>query len=200
MEQTGALFVVSGPSGVGKGTIIKNALERLSGRDDIQVALSVSVTTRAPRPGEIDGVHYHFISREQFFELLEKGELLEYTKYAGNYYGTPVKEVEDRVRRGVHVLLDIETAGAMEVKKNWPQAVLCFILPPSMEELERRLRARGTETEESIARRLEIAENERAKAHLYDYQILNDTLEEAVDQLVNVLLSWNQKKGKREAN
>jgi guanylate kinase len=195
MEQKGALFVISGPSGVGKGTIIQGAMQKLAERTDIKVSLAVSVTTRAPRPGEIDGVHYHFISREKFFELLEQGELLEYTKYAGNYYGTPAKEIVERTREGTFVLLDIETAGAMEVKKNWPDAVLCFILPPSMEELERRLRARGTETEESIARRLEIAENERAKANLYDYQILNDTLLEAVDRLVDVLLSWKNKKG-----
>jgi guanylate kinase len=170
-------------------------MQKLAERTDIKVSLAVSVTTRAPRLGEIDGVHYHFISREKFFELLEQGELLEYTKYAGNYYGTPAKEIVERTREGTFVLLDIETAGAMEVKKNWPDAVLCFILPPSMEELERRLRARGTETEESIARRLEIAENERAKANLYDYQILNDTLLEAVDRLVDVLLSWKNKKG-----
>ncbi|HHX72367.1 MAG TPA: guanylate kinase [Clostridiales bacterium] len=195
MEQKGALFVISGPSGVGKGTIIQGAMQKLAERTDIKVSLAVSVTTRAPRLGEIDGVHYHFISREKFFELLEQGELLEYTKYAGNYYGTPAKEIVERTREGTFVLLDIETAGAMEVKKNWPDAVLCFILPPSMEELERRLRARGTETEESIARRLEIAENERAKANLYDYQILNDTLLEAVDRLVDVLLSWKNKKG-----
>lgn len=178
----GILFVVSAPAGCGKDTILEQALSR-----NINLHYSVSATTRAMRPGETDGVSYHFKSREQFEQMIAQNELLEHTEYCGNYYGTPRKAVEDMLSAGKNAVLKIEIEGAANVKKLFPEAVLIFILPPSMEELERRLRNRGTEDEETIRKRLQQARTELSHARSYDYAITNGDLEKAVDDLVAVI-------------
>ena len=178
----GILFVVSAPAGCGKDTILEQALSR-----NINLHYSVSATTRAMRPGEVDGVSYHFKSREQFEEMLAQNELLEHTEYCGNYYGTPRKAVEDMLENGKNAVLKIEIEGAANVKKLFPEAVLIFILPPSMEELERRLRKRGTEDEPTIQKRLQQARTELSHAQSYDYAITNGDLEKAVDDFVAVV-------------
>lgn len=178
----GLLFVVSAPAGCGKDTILEQVLAKTE-----NVGYSVSATTRAPRPGEIDGVHYHFHTRESFEKMIEEGAVLEYTEYIGNYYGTPRKAVEDMLADGKDVILKIEVEGAMNIKKLFPECCLVFILPPSMAELERRLRKRGTEDEETILRRTAQARNEIDTAVNYDYFVVNDVLEDAVDDLIAVI-------------
>ncbi|MBQ8171070.1 MAG: guanylate kinase [Oscillospiraceae bacterium] len=178
----GLLFVVSAPAGCGKDTILEQVLAKTE-----NVGYSVSATTRAPRPGEVDGVHYHFHTRESFEQMIKDGAVLEYTEYIGNYYGTPRKAVEDMLAQGKDVILKIEVEGAMNIKKLFPECCLVFILPPSMAELERRLRKRGTEDEETILRRTAQARNEIGTAVNYDYFVVNDALEEAVDDLIAVI-------------
>lgn len=165
--QRGRLVVVSGPSGVGKGTVLKYVLER----DDF--VYSVSATTRNPREGELDGVNYFFISRDKFEEMITGGELIEYAEYNGNYYGTPKFFVEKMLSAGKNVILEIEVKGAMQVKKVMPDATFVFIAPESREILEARLRGRGTETDDVIAGRLKIAENEIKACLMYDYIVVN---------------------------
>ena len=178
----GILFVVSAPAGCGKDTILEQALSR-----NINLHYSVSATTRAMRPGEVDGVSYHFKSREQFEEMIAHNELLEHTEYCGNYYGTPRRAVEDMLESGRNAVLKIEIEGAANVKKLFPEAILIFILPPSMQELENRLRGRGTEDEPTIQKRLQQARTELSYAKNYDYAITNGELEKAVDDLVAVV-------------
>lgn len=178
----GLLFVVSAPAGCGKDTI----LEQVLAKED-NVGYSVSATTRAPRPGEVDGTHYFFITRERFEEMIANGEVLEYTEYCGNYYGTPRKGVEAMLAEGKDVVLKIEIEGAMNIKKLFPDCCLVFILPPSMRELERRLRKRGTEDEPTIMRRIAQAKNELDAAADYDYFVVNDDLEDAVNDLIAVI-------------
>lgn len=182
MNGKGLLFVVSAPAGCGKDTI----LEQLFARTDT-VGYSVSATTRAPREGETDGVHYHFKTREQFEQMIKDGEVLEYTEYCGNYYGTPKKGVEELTAQGKDVILKIEVEGAMNIKRLFPECCLVFILPPSLTELERRLRKRGTETEEKIIARTEQARREIDLAENYDYLIVNGELSAAVDDLLAVI-------------
>ena len=182
MNGKGLLFVVSAPAGCGKDTI----LEQLFARTDT-AGYSVSATTRAPREGEVDGVHYHFKTREQFEQMIRDGEVLEYTEYCGNYYGTPKKGVEELTSQGRDVILKIEVEGAMNIKRLFPECCLVFILPPSLAELERRLRKRGTETEEKIVARTEQARREIELAENYDYLIVNGELSAAVDDLLAVL-------------
>ena len=178
----GILFVVSAPAGCGKDTILEQALSR-----DINLHYSVSATTREMRPGETDGVSYHFKTRDRFEQMIAQNELLEHTEYCGNYYGTPRKAVEEMLASGKNAVLKIEIEGAANVKKLFPEAVLIFILPPSMQELERRLRNRGTEDEPTIRKRLEQAKTELSYAKTYDYAITNGDLEKAVDDLVAVV-------------
>lgn len=178
----GLLFVVSAPAGCGKDTI----LEQVLARED-NVGYSVSATTRAPRVGEVDGTHYFFITRERFEEMIANGEVLEYTEYCGNYYGTPRKGVEAMLAEGKDVVLKIEIEGAMNIKKLFPDCCLVFILPPSMRELERRLRRRGTEDEPTIMRRIAQAKNELDAAADYDYFVVNDDLDDAVNDLIAVI-------------
>ena len=166
-SKRGRLVVVSGPSGVGKGTVLKYVLER----DDF--VYSVSATTRNPREGEVDGVNYFFISRDKFEDMIAKNELIEYAEYNGNYYGTPKFFVEKMLSEGKNVILEIEVKGAMQVKKVMPDATFIFIAPESREILEARLRGRGTETEDVIAGRLGIAENEIKACLMYDYIAIN---------------------------
>ncbi len=167
MTKKGLLIVVSGPAGSGKGTV--NA--HLLCRDDF--VYSVSATTRAPRKGELDGVNYHFISREEFISRIEAGDMLEYTEYCGNFYGTPKKEAEAVLASGKNLLLEIEVEGAENIKKKFPDAVLVLLLPPSFAVQEQRLRGRATESEEKIRERLERAKAEIYHADAYDYVVYN---------------------------
>ena len=157
----GLLVVVSGPSGAGKGTICQALLERTS------LAYSVSATTRKPRAGEVDGVNYHFLSLEAFEEMIEKDGLLEWAKVYDNYYGTPLKKVEEKLAAGEDILLEIDTQGAMKVREKFPEGVYIFILPPSLAELERRIRGRDTETEEILKKRLDAAIGEIEEGRRY---------------------------------
>ena len=182
MNERGKLIILSGPSGAGKSTVVGKAME---GREDI--CFSTSVTTRQPRPGEIDGVHYFFITPERFAEMVERDELLEHATYVSNSYGTPRAYVEKKLAEGVNVVLDIEIQGARQVYEKMPEAVTGFCAPPSLEELERRLRGRGTETEETILARLSRAKEELAEADFYDYLIINDSAEKAAAELTAIL-------------
>lgn len=180
----GILFVVSAPAGCGKDTILEKALAK-----DINLCYSVSATTRTIRPGETDGISYFFKTRDQFEQMIDEGKLLEHTEYCGNYYGTPKESVEETLDCGKNVVLKIETEGAENVKRLLPDSVLIFILPPSMQELSRRLHKRGTEDEETIARRLKQAESEIPCAEKYDYVIVNGDLDKAVGDFVSIVKS-----------
>ncbi|MGI5966032.1 MAG: guanylate kinase [Anaerotruncus rubiinfantis] len=182
MSNRGMLIVYSGPSGVGKGTLLAPYL-----KSHPDAALSVSVTTRAPRPGETDGVEYSFITRERFEQLIKSDGLLEYAEYSGNYYGTPRAAVEEKIAAGRDVVLEIEVQGAMKIKKSFPDASFIFILPPSYAELKRRLQGRGTEPPQVVARRLAAARRELSYAGEYEYAIVNDSLETAGAQLAAVI-------------
>ena len=177
----GKLIVISGASGVGKGTVLGIMMEK---RKDL--SFSVSATTRPPRPGEIDGVHYYFISREKFEEMIAQGAFLEYDAHAANYYGTPRAQAEEKRERGP-VLLDIEPAGAKQVREKMPDAELIFIMPPSMEELERRLRGRGDTPEEQIRLRMERAVWEMEQRVWYDHVVVNDDPERCADEILRII-------------
>ena len=172
------IFVFSGASGVGKSSALKQVMEA---RSDLR--FSVSATTRAPRPGEEDGVHYFFVTRERFEEMIENRELLEYDEHHMNLYGTPKAQVQG----DTHVVLDIEPNGAFQVKRNCPEAVLIFVTPPSLEELERRLRSRGDTDEEQIRVRMSRAKWEIAQSDHYDYVVLNDNLDRCVHELLDII-------------
>lgn len=174
-EKKGFLIVLSGPSGCGKGTMVAEILKRGD------CAVSVSATTRAPREGEADHVHYHFISREEFERRIAEDGFLEHAQYVGNYYGTPRKEVEEMRAQGKHVILEIEVQGAFQIREKCPDAILVFTVPPTLDELRRRLHKRGTENEEVIEQRVARAAEELPLAKQYDYIILNDDLQDAVD-------------------
>lgn len=182
-ENKGIMLVVSGPAGSGKGTV--NA--KLLAREDF--AFSVSATTRAARPGEVDGVNYHFITKESFLERINSGDMLEYTEYCGNFYGTPLKEAEEVLRSGKNLILEIEVEGAMNVKRKYPDAVLVLLLPPSYSVQEARLRGRGTETEEKILLRLARAKEEVALADCYDYVVYNydNRADEAAAHILSIV-------------
>ena len=181
-KKKGTLIVLSGPSGVGKSTVIA---ELLSERKDIY--FSVSFTTRQPRPGEVDGVNYNFVTRPEFERMIRDNELLEYAEYVGNYYGTSLKVIRDRLDQGQDVLLDIEVQGAATVKAKCPEAVLIFILPPSLEELAHRLQARSTDPEDVIVKRLKRAREECSEIGRYDYLVVNDSVIAAVGEIVSIL-------------
>ena len=177
----GKLIVISGASGVGKGTVLGIMMKK---RKDL--SFSVSATTRDPRPGEIDGVHYYFISREKFEEMIAQGAFLEYDAHAANYYGTPRAQAEEKRERGP-VLLDIEPAGAKQVREKMPDAELIFIMPPSMQELERRLRGRGDTPEEQIKLRMERAVWEMEQRVWYDHVVVNDDPESCADEILRII-------------
>ncbi len=176
------VFVITGPSGVGKGTLIRGLMERLPA-----LQLSVSATTRAPRPGERDGVDYHFLTPERFEELLRDGRFVEHADYAGRRYGTLRSELEDRTRAGIPVVLEIEVQGARQVRAAMPQAVQVFIAPPSLEVLGERLRGRGTDDEAEVARRLAVAEQELAAQPEFAHVVVNDDLERALAELTEIV-------------
>lgn len=181
-RELGRLIVVSGPSGAGKGSIVLRYMER-----NPDCVLSVSATTRPPRNGEKDTIHYHFIEAEMFIHLLESGGMLEHTMYNGHYYGTPRSYVEEAINQGQDVILEIEVNGGMQVKANYPDAVMIFVLPPSYPVLLQRLKKRGSEDEEAICGRLLTARDELAKAWNYDYILINDDLDDAVEDFRSII-------------
>lgn len=188
----GKTFIVSGPSGVGKSTVLKALLEKRS-----NVYFSVSATTRTPRPGEADGVHYHFLDVDTFRQWIARDEFLEYAEYVGNFYGTPKKFVDEAMDQGRDVILDIEIQGAIQVCSKRPDTVRIFIAPPSWTELERRLTDRGTDSPEKIQKRLLRAKVEFQTAHTYDYFVINDTVEEAVEELNAIMTAEHCKPAER---
>ena len=177
MAKKGILVVLSGFSGAGKGTIMKELIKRYP------YFLSVSATTRTPRQGEVNGIDYYFHTKEEFESMIEQGELIEWAEYVGNYYGTPKKAVEKQLNDGKDVLLEIEMQGGMLVKEQFPEAVLLFVTPPSFDELKRRLVGRGTETEEQIDKRMQRATEEVVYMDSYDYLVINDDLEQAIENV-----------------
>lgn len=184
----GLMIVISGPAGSGKGTVNAHLL------DTGDFAYSVSATTRAPRPGEVDGVNYHYISREEFLRRIDSGDMLEYTEYCGNYYGTPKKEAEEVLNAGKHLILEIEVEGARNIKARYPDAILILLLPPSFAVQEHRLRARGTETEEKILARLSRTREELRFADSYDYVVYNPDGKdaEAAEEILSILRAEKQ--------
>lgn len=177
----GKLIVISGASGVGKGTVVKAMMAQ---REDLY--FSVSATTRPPRPGEVDGRDYYFVTREEFEKMIARGEMLEYDEHARNYYGTPKAQIEEKRSRG-HVLLDIEPNGAKNVKKNYPEAVLIFVMPPSLAELERRLRGRNDTPEDQIQIRMERAVWEMEQRVWYDYVVVNDDAQRCARKILEII-------------
>lgn len=192
MNQKGTLIVLSGFSGVGKNTVITQILAQ---RPDIH--FSVSFTTRAPREGEVNGVNYNFVTREDFVARIQRGEFLEYAEYNGNFYGTSMAVIRDKLDQGIDVLLEIEVKGAATVLAKMPEAVSVFLVPPSFDELSRRLHARGTDSEETIQKRLAIARVEAKEVKYYDYIIVNDTVENAVGEFFAILTAEGCRKERR---
>ncbi len=177
----GKLFVISGASGVGKSTVLAKVMEA---RKDLR--FSVSATTRAMRPGEVHGVSYYFVSKETFLDMIERGEFLEYDAHMDNYYGTPRRQLEEKLESG-SVILDIEPNGAFQVRKSWKEAVLIFIAPPSAQELERRLRSRGDTPPEQIALRLARSQWELEQSKAYDYVVVNDRVEACAEEILKII-------------
>lgn len=188
----GSLTIISGPSGVGKSTVIEQVLSR---RPDLY--FSVSFTTRKPRDGEVDGVNYYFTDVAEFERMIRDGELLEYANYSGNYYGTSAKLIDEKLAQGIDVLLDIEVVGSKIVHDKRPDTPLIFVIPPSFEELSRRLRGRQTDSQEVIQRRLERAKEELRETSRYDYLVVNDVLEDAVEEVLAILCAERCKTEKR---
>lgn len=184
MKRKGIIIVVSGFSGAGKGTIMKELTKRYD-----QYALSISATTRKPREGEENGREYFFITTEEFEKLIAEDGLIEHAKYVNNYYGTPRKYVEEKLSQGIDVILEIEIQGALQIKEQYKDAVLLFVMPPSAQVLEKRLRGRGTETDEVIAKRLARAKEEAVGIEKYDYIVVNDDLDECVEKVHEIISS-----------
>ena len=188
MNRQGILVVVSGFSGAGKGTLMKELLSRYE-----DYALSVSATTRQPREGEKDGVEYFFVSKEQFQQMIEEHKLIEYAQYVNHYYGTPKEYVEKKMAEGKDVILEIEIQGALKIKKQFPEALLLFVTPPSAEELKNRLVGRGTETMDVIESRLARAVGEAEGMEAYDYLVVNDVLDECVEEVHHLILGEHRR-------
>lgn len=187
MRRKGILIVVSGFSGVGKGTLMKQLVHSYD-----NYALSVSMTTRQPRPGESDGKEYFFVSREVFEKTIAENGLIEYANYCGNYYGTPKEYVEKQLEKGKDVILEIEIQGALKVREQFPTALLLFVMPPSAQELKKRLEGRGTETKEVIDKRLKRATEEAEGIENYDFIVINDKLEECVKEMHGLILAAHE--------
>jgi guanylate kinase len=183
-QERGLLIVVSGPSGVGKGTVCGMLRKR-----NPELIYSVSATTRSPRQGEKHGVNYFFHTRDEFHSMIENGQLIEWAEYVGNYYGTPRQFVEDKLNAGENVILEIEVQGAKQVKEQFPEGIFIFLLPPSMDELKRRIMGRGTENVSTIQRRLHVASSECKELTMYDYAVINDHLESACEKIEAILIA-----------
>lgn len=182
MKNRGLLLVVSGPSGAGKGTVCKALMEKHP-----EVCMSVSATTRKPRPGEIDGVNYYFLEEEKFRTMIDNHEFIEWACFCQNYYGTPKKKVEDLLAEGKDVILEIEVQGAMQVKSKFPEGVFIFVMPPSLEELRNRLLGRGTETAEVVEERLKTALWECTNIEKYNYILINDDVNDATERFAAII-------------
>ncbi|WP_062197802.1 guanylate kinase [Massilibacterium senegalense] len=190
-KEKGLLIVLSGPSGVGKGTVCKALREQKK-----EILYSVSATTRNPRPGEEHGVHYFFKSKEEFEQMIEKNELLEWAEYVGNYYGTPLGYVQNSINEGKDVILEIEVQGAMQVQKNFPEAIFIFLAPPSLSELRNRLTTRGTETEDIINHRIQVAKEEMDMMDSYDYVVENDSVLAACERIHAIVVAEHCKRSR----
>jgi|TARA_X000001036_G_scaffold102521_1_gene95764 guanylate kinase len=184
MKNLKKLIIITGPSGVGKGTVVKELLDR-----NKDIWLSISATTRNPRVGEKDGLNYYFISEERFKDMIDKKEFLEWAQFAGNYYGTPLSTVNEKIEKGFIVLLEIEVEGAKQIKEKFPESLSIFLLPPSKEELEKRIRNRGTEKEEAIDRRLSRANYEIASSDQFDFVLTNHDVDETVKEVFKIIKS-----------
>ncbi|MFY0544470.1 guanylate kinase [Brevibacillus sp. H7] len=189
MGDSGLLLVLSGPSGVGKGTVCKALRERMP-----NLVYSVSATTRAPRAGEVEGVNYFFKTKAEFEEMIRQDELLEWAEYVGNYYGTPRKFVEETLASGRDVILEIEVQGALQVKKKFPQGIFLFLAPPDLTELQNRIVGRGTESEETIRHRMEVAKSEIELMDHYDYVVVNDVIDCACERIQAIITAEHLKK------
>lgn len=185
MQEKGLLIVLSGPSGVGKGTVRKEIFSQ----GDMVFKYSISATTRAPREGEVDGVDYFFKTREEFEELIKQDKLLEYAEFDGNYYGTPIDFVKKTLDEGTDVFLEIEVKGARQVREKFPDGLFIFLVPPSLKELKNRITTRGTETEEAINNRLNTAKEEIEMMHLYDYVVENDEVKLAAERIKSIIIA-----------
>lgn len=189
IEQKGILFILSGPSGVGKGTVRKALFEK-----DTNLQYSISMTTREKRPGEQEAVDYFYRSKQEFEQMIEDNQLLEHAKYVDNYYGTPRQYVEKTLDEGKDVFLEIEVQGALQVRENFPEGVFIFLSPPSLEELKNRIISRGTETEKSVVNRLRAAKDEIELMDAYDYVVVNDYVDSAVDKIQAIVIGEHCKR------